>query len=311
MNELIKADTGYMMNTVNPDLLARFIAFLDTSPKTIATYSRALKQFFKYLADNGITAPARADILTYREQLKASGHRPATVQSYIIAVRQFFKWAASEGICPDVAQNIKGAPVDREHKKDYLTSRQIKTVFAGIDGGTLTGARDYAILAVMTTGGLRTIEVIRADIDDLRALGDDTVLYVQGKGHAEKGAYIMIAPPTEKAIREYLKLRGRASGSDPLFASVSNNSAGGRMTTRSISRIVKDRLITAGLDSTRLTAHSLRHTCAIINMANGGTQEETQQLLRHTNPATTQIYTRIMDRARNKSEARVAKAIFG
>jgi integrase/recombinase XerC len=153
MNELTTANTGHMMNTVNPDLLTRFISFLDASPKTISTYTRALRQFFKYLADHEISAPTRADVLAYREALKASRHKPATVQSYIIAVRQFFKWTASEGICPDIADKIKGAKISRLHKKDALTNRQVKALFAGIDRSTLAGARDYAVLAVMAPGG--------------------------------------------------------------------------------------------------------------------------------------------------------------
>lgn len=162
----------------------------------------------------------------------------------------------------------------------------------------------------MITGGLRTIEVIRANIDDLRALGDEMVLYIQGKGKDEKSDFIKITPPAEKAIRKYLKLRGKAEGTDPLFCSLSHNSTGERMTTRSISRIVKDRLIAAGLDSDRLTAHSLRHTAATLNLLNGGTLDETQQLLRHSKIDTTMIYAHHLDRAKNQSEQRIADAIF-
>lgn len=311
MHALTTPNIGYMMSAVNPDLLDRFIDFIDARPATLATYTRALRQFFKYLADNGISAPTREDVINYRDQLKASGHKPGTVATYVISVRQFFKWAASEGIYPDISANVKGARIERTHKKDPLTSCQVKNVFAEIDQGTLMGARDYAILAVMTTGGLRTIEVIRANIEDLRNLGDEAVLYIQGKGRDERSEYIKVPPPAEKAIRTYLKLRGKGVAStDPLFSSLSNNSLGGRMTTRSISRIVKDRLIDAGLDSERLTAHSLRHTAATLNLINGGTLDETQQLLRHSKIDTTMIYVHHLDRAKNKSEARIAKAIF-
>jgi integrase/recombinase XerC len=82
------------------------------------------------------------------------------------------------------------------------------------------------------------------------------------------------------------------------------------MTTRSISRIVKDRLIEAGFDSDRLTAHSLRHTAATLNLLNGGTVEETKQLLRHSNINTTLIYSHALERAKNDSENRIARAIF-
>ena len=83
------------------------------------------------------------------------------------------------------------------------------------------------------------------------------------------------------------------------------------MTTRSISRLVKDHLVDAGMDSDRLTAHSLRHTAATLNLLNGGSVEETQQLLDHRNINTTLIYSHALERAKNNSENRIAKAIFG
>ena len=66
----------------------------------------------------------------------------------------------------------------------------------------------------------------------------------------------------------------------------------------------------AGINSPRITAHSLRHTAATLNLLNGGTPEETQQLMRHQNPATTQIYSHALDRGNNESEDRITKVIF-
>ena len=83
------------------------------------------------------------------------------------------------------------------------------------------------------------------------------------------------------------------------------------MTTRSVSRVAKDHLIEVGLESDRLTAHSLRHTAATLNLLNGATVEETQQLLGHANINTTLIYSHALERAKNNSEHRIAKAIFG
>ncbi|NCC76214.1 MAG: integrase [Clostridia bacterium] len=292
-------------------MLASFVAFIDAKPATIDTYSRNLRQFFAYLAANEITTPTRSDILGYRDYLKASGHKPATITGYIIAVRQFFKWTESEGVYHNAAANIKGARIERSFKKDPLTSRQAQQVLAAIDATTRTGSRDYAILALMMTCGLRTVEVIRADIGDIRALGDETVLYIQGKGKDEKSELVKLAEPTELAIRAYLSFRGKPSTDAPLFASESHRNTSERMTTRSISRIVKERLRSVGLDSDRLSAHSLRHTAATLNLMNGATLGETQQLLRHAKIDTTTIYAHHLDRAKNNSEHRIAGAIFG
>lgn len=83
------------------------------------------------------------------------------------------------------------------------------------------------------------------------------------------------------------------------------------MTTRSISRIAKEHFIDVGLDSPRITAHSLRHTAATLNLLNGGSIEETQQLLGHKSITTTMIYSHALERANNNSENRIAGAIFG
>jgi len=174
------------------------------------------------------------------------------------------------------------------------------------------GLRDYAILLLMTTTGLRTIEIQRANIEDLCPLGDYKVLYIQGKGHNEKTDYVKIEPIVEQAINKYLEVRGKGSVkcSDPLFASVANRNKGKRMTTRSISRIVKNNMVNAGLNSKRITAHSLRHTAATLNLLSGGTVEETRQLLRHSNINTTMIYVHSLERAFNNSEARIVNAII-
>ena len=160
----------------------------------------------------------------------------------------------------------------------------------------------------MVTGGLRDIEVVQANIEDMRQGPGGTVLYIQGKGWDSKDEYISLARPVEDAIKAYLAARGETQG--PLFASASNNSKGGRMSTRSISAIVKGHMRAAGFDSDRLTAHSLRHTAGTLNLLNGGTLQETQQLLRHSNINTTMIYLHNLERAANRSEQRIAAAIF-
>lgn len=83
------------------------------------------------------------------------------------------------------------------------------------------------------------------------------------------------------------------------------------MTTRSVSRIAKQHMVDVGLNSERLTGHSLRHTAATLNLLNGATLEETKQLLGHSNINTTMIYAHALERSKNNSEKRIAKAIFG
>ena len=312
MSEIIRVEnTAVTAQELTEETYRRFVAFLDVKEKSTETYTRNLRQMFRYFAEHGIRSPQREDILSYRESLKERGLKPTTVQGYITSARLFFQWTEQERIYPNVAAHIKGAKLNREHKKDYLTSKQSKAVLAGIDRSSLTGLRDYAIVALTMTDALRTIEVSRADIGDLRALGDDTVLYIQGKGRDEKAEYVKVRPQVEEAIRAYLRARGESDPASPLFASESNNSKGGRMSTRSISGICKAAMVGAGYNSSRLTAHSLRHTGVTLALLSGESLEEAQQYARHANIATTMIYNHAIDKAKNSCAAAVADAIFG
>lgn len=295
--------------TIRAEFYPAFLSYIDTKPSTVETYTKALRNFARYLQENEIRQPRREDIIVYRDNLKET-HAPATVQTYIIAIRLFFRFLEMQGLYPNVAEHIKGATISREHKKDNLTSEQAKTLLSSIDRTTVAGLRNYALISVMMTGGLRDIEIQRANIDDIRTVGNNTVLFIQGKGRDEKAEYIKLTAPVIKAIREYLKARGTAQATAPLFVSFSRNNNGGRLTTRAISGIVKDQLKAAGHDSSRLTAHSLRHTAATLNLLNGGTLEETQELLRHSNINTTMIYLHHIKRENNKSEERITAALF-
>jgi len=294
---------------LTPDLLNSFSAYIDASPKTVQTYLIAVRQFYKWMGAHGITHPTREDILAFRDELKA-GHKPTTVQNYIIALRVFYRYLEQEYGYENVAEHIKGARISKEHKKSYLTSAQIKNVMKGMERGTEQGRRDYAIFALMVTGGLRDIEVHRANIEDLSTLGDCTVLFLQGKYQDERAVYVKVPAEVEKAIRDSLADRKDTDGKQPLFISLSNNSKGERISTRSISGLVKDNLKRAGYNSERFTAHSLRHTAVTLALLGGISLQEVQQFARHSNIATTLIYAHNLDRAKNNCGHTIASAIF-
>lgn len=312
MNDLqvYKNNEIRQQEAMRAELFNRFIAYLDASPKTVETYTKSIKQFIQYLAENGINNPTRVDVINYKESLKDRGLKPTTITNYIAVTKIFFKWTAQEGLYPNIAEHIKGGKISREHKKDYLTSRQTKEILKKADKETVQGIRNYAMFVLTVTGGLRTIELKRANVGDLRTVGDFTVLYIQGKGREEKTDYIKIAPEVEKAIRQYLKTRENISEEQPLFTSLSNNSKGDRLTTRAISGAIKEMMKNAGYNSERLTAHSLRHTAVTLSLLAGKDITEVQQFARHANISTTMIYNHSLDKAKNSCSDAITKAIF-
>ena len=305
-----------------------FFAFLDVSEKTIATYRRALKQFFRFLSNNNISSPAYDDILLFKKELENKNCKSATIALYLASVRRFFSWCEQKKVYPNISVGIKAPRQDRGHKRDFLGAKQLKLVLNTIDRSTLEGKRDYAIMALMSVGGLRTIEVSRANIEDVRTLGDFTVLYVQGKGRKDRTEFVKLPEPVLKAINEYLRersdsndslqrksqrgesQRGAIDGSAPLFVSTSNRNKNGRLTTRTISGIAKRAMRQAGLDSPRLSAHSLRHSAVTLSLLAGADLAEVQAFARHSNISTTQIYSHAVDRINSMCENAISDAIF-
>ncbi len=280
-----------------------FYDYLDVSKSTLDSYRRALSQFTAWLKRENINRPDRRDIMTYRDELKAN-FTANTVNTYMTPVRRFFQWLAIYGVYPDVAANVKGAKASKFNNKYYLTAEQAQDVLRTIDS-----VRDLALLFLMITTGLRTIEVIRANIEDLINLGGQSVLLIQGKGREAKDRAVRLDPDAERLIRAWLKEAPHRDKGAPLFQSLSNNNKGGRMTTRAIRGIVKDYFQAVGLDDDRLTAHSTRHTAATVALLNGASLQEVQQLLGHKDIATTMIYSHNINVTNNSAPQRISKAV--
>lgn len=310
MKDALIQSNARALQPITNDTYRSYIAYLDASAKTVETYGRALRQFAVYLQERGITQPAREDVISFKEHLAETGHKATTIQNYITAVKLFFSWTGEKGIYPNISEHVKGAKISREHKKDYLTSSQVKELLGSFDRETIKDKRDYAILTLAITAGLRTIEIQRANVEDIRKAGDNIVIYIQGKGREEKAEYVKIPPQTDKAIRDYLNTRGETDPAAPLFTSTSHNNAGERMTTRAISGLIKGRLIAAGYNSDRLTAHSMRHTAVTLALLGGESLQEAQQFARHANLTTTQIYAHNINIAANTCSSTIANAIF-
>lgn len=287
-------------------LFEDFGKWLDVSPRTAEAYARALRRFAAWLAAHGVREPGRAEVLAFRESLKAEGRKPATVTAYMVAVRRFFAWTASAGLWPDAAKGIKGQKVGREPKKDAFTAAGVRDVLAAARSA---GSREFALCSLLFTAGLRCCEAQRANVEDLRTVAGVDVLFVQGKGKEDKAEFVRLAPEAVRALRAYLAERGARDG-EPLFTSRSNNSAGGRLSVRSISGLVKGLYRAAGYCSSRLTAHSARHTAVTLALKAGKTLQAVQQFARHASIATTLIYAHNLDKLANDCGLCVSGLIF-
>lgn len=271
-------------------VVGMFIASQDVKDSSRSLYTRTLSQFFLWIEKTGkvLNSLTREDILEYKDHLLSSGLSALTISSYLVVVRKFYEWTESLLIYPNIAKGIKTPRRKQAFKKQHLTENKIGDLLEYYKEKSL---RDFAIVNLLLRTGLRTIEVVRADVGDITFKGDKRVLLVWGKGHTEKDSFVVLTDKAYLPIREYLDSRKGVKSGDPLFVSNSRRNGGERLTTRTISGICKEGLREVGLDGKEFTAHSLRHTTAVEILKNGGEITDVQRVLRHTSPVTSQIYT--------------------
>lgn len=257
--------------------------------------------------------------------------KPNTVTQYLRSVCQFFKWTAANNLYPDIAANIHTPKVKHDtHRKDALTAKEVlqieesiaqraaekaqaaqeaqKDTAGRMQRSTEQGKRLYAMYLLAVNAGLRTIEISRANIKDLETKGGQTWLYIWGKGHAEPDQKKPLAAEIAAAINDYLQSRtDKPTGSSPLFVSTGNRSGGKRIASTTISTMLKRAMQAAGFNSDRLTAHSLRHTAGTAVQELTGDIYTTQKYMRHSNPATTEIY---LHNDTEKQEAGIAQELY-
>lgn len=288
-------------------LTRAFLSSQDVKPSSRDQYGRTLAAYFAWIGRSGYSLRdiTREHLIEYKDGLQAGGYSTLTIASYLTGVRRFYEWTEALKYYPNVAKGIRAPRRKRAYRKQPLQINQVADLLAYYQVKAL---RDYAIVSVLIRTGLRTIEVSRANIEDITYKGGQRVLLVWGKGRTERDEYVVITDKAWKPVADYLATRPDAKGSEPLFSSQSNNNSGGRMSTRAISGIAKEGLKAIGLTDKAYTAHSLRHTAIVNARRAGATPEQAQMMARHASPATTQIYDeyfRMEERLANSAEAMI------
>lgn len=279
-----------LRNAPTTEVVSYYIEQEDVKESSKKLYARTLRLFFEWVANEGkqVAQLTKADIVEYKNALFGNGLTALSVASYLTSLRKFYEWAESEKLYPNIVKGVKTPRRTQAFKKQHLTEEKSAELLTHFQSLSL---RDYAIVNLILRTGLRTIEVVRADVGDITFKANRRILKVHGKGHDEKDDFVVLTDKAYQPIADYLKTRKKAKASEPLFTSDSNRNTGERLTTRTISGLCKNGLKAVGLDGREFTAHSLRHTTAVMILKNGGELTEAQAVLRHTSPATTQIYT--------------------
>ena len=271
-------------------LLAAFLDSQDLRQKSRETYYWGMVQYFRWMQESGhaMKSMTPADVMSFKNFMVKKRLSPLTIGSYLTAVRQFYKWTENTMLYPNIARSVKPPRGKKGFRKMHLNETEASDMLAYLKSKSL---RDYAIVNLILRTGLRTIEVVRADVEDIRHKRGRRILKVWGKGYDDKDNFVILGDAVWNPIQEYLNTRGLQSKNEPLFVTDGKGHRGARMSTRSVQYVCKESMKAIGLEGHEYSAHSLRHTTAVLILKNGGDWQDVQRVLRHSSPATSQIYT--------------------
>ncbi len=287
-----------------------YIESLDRKEITKRSYKILLNQFVNFLYKKKILLPNKRDIISYKEYL-AKRVGSATIQKTIVVLRGFFRYLKMNDKYDDIMYGIRGLKIEKTFKRNSLEVDEVIMLInlaKEESNKSLTAFRNYAFISLMLTTGLRTIEIVRANVKDIMPYRNKYRLYIQGKGHDDKDSYVKLSDEVYEILISYLSKRNDEY--EPLFIN-HHKPIGSRLDTRTIRGVIKDLLRSIGIDDKRYSAHSLRHSLATILISNAnGTLDEAKQILRHKDIATTEIYNYSLSRNKNNGEIKVSDLLF-
>lgn len=330
MNEIVEA--GNALKVVDASvsmesLFERFAAYSQVQEVTLKSYGVCLRCFFDWMQDNDIVKPERIDIINFAKYLgsphEKRGRTPdgkkapiitfseGTQARYLRAVKQFFEWTDDEGLYPNIARRVKVTKThsDQEFKRDFFEKDDVLAILNSIDTNSETGKRDYAMVLLAVSLGLRTIEIQRLDINSIETIKGKHFIYIHGKGWKDAKQKKELPGIVYDALQNYLASRPTKDSSEALFVGACNRNRG-RLNEKAISKILGKRIDEAGYESSRLTAHSLRHTSATLGRESGLSLQETKTHMRHSKIDTTCIYDHSLQKKDLHSEQKICDFLF-
>lgn len=291
------------------DLRSEFLEHIEIekgrSVKTVENYDRYLKrylEFSKAKATKDITERSVRDFRMWLNRQSAHpGSKKASDQEtlkrktqnyYLIALRAFLKFLRKRGLDSLSPERIELAKIGDRHL-DLISPEELSRLMKGPSGNSLSALRDRAIMELLFSTGLRVSELCALD-RDLDLNRDE--FSVRGKG--DKVRVVFLSTEAKKAVRAYTDKRGDIE--EALFINMGkgfakgNDKTGGRLTPRSVERIIKTYATKAGITK-KVTPHVIRHSFATDLLENGADLRSVQALLGHANITTTQVYTHVTD----------------
>lgn len=299
------ASDGTPFDTLLPSYATFLRGQRALSQNTVRIYLADLAAFREYLTreELGLTDMNRQLLRGYLAWLATAarggtaGYARVSIVRKLGVVRSFYRFLVQEGL-------FRSSPVPlgrsfqikvRKPLPTFLGQREVGRLLEAPDIATPLGMRDRAILEVLYSCGVRLAEVHGMDLANVNLLRRE--ILVRGKGSKER--WVLFGRPAEAALRQYLEVVRPQLAAGP-EAALFLNRYGKRLSRRSIEKVVRRYAARAGLRG-GVHPHTLRHTFATHTLEGGADLRVIQELLGHSSPTTTQIYTHI-----TKQEARSA-----
>lgn len=281
------------MNTTQSidNIIREFLSERDAIAASRRQYAIVLNRFYTFARGRGVMPHqvTTAEVISFKDKVRRVN--AYTCNNYLTVLKMFFMWCVRKGYMHhNIAAEVRRERIGTNHDRDSFTLEQLGEMLTHIDTTTHKGARDYAIMLMLVTTGMRGGELTSTTIADLEPYGDRFQLRIIGKGHVRKDRIVMINRDVVKSIAQYFEHRTNLEPDAPLFATVKPGPEAA-ITTKCIRDIVKQLKANAGINTKHLTPHSIRHTFAVESVKTVGLNE-TQMLLGHSSSSTTERYVR-------------------
>jgi integrase/recombinase XerC len=285
------------MSTSSRSVVDRAVAqFLRTlrernaSPHTIKAYAGDLENFAAYAGPRSWRAIDHVAIRGFLSLLYEKGLGKTSVARSLAAVRSLYRWLAQEGVVEQNPAALVSTPKLPKKLPRVPTIEEMNTVLDGrMPEVAAFPERDRLMLELLYGCGIRNSELIGINLDDIR-LSNEAIL-IRGKGKKER--YVPFGDSVKIALAAYLPARQQMlAGRKKTTPALLINRRGGRLTTRSVGRIIKKIAVAKGL-SPDVHPHTLRHAFGTHMLEEGADLRAIQEMLGHERLSTTQRYTQL------------------
>ena len=269
-----------------------FLTFLESeknaSTHTTKNYGIDLREFSLFLDKKTMEQVDYVDIRSFLAALKDKSYSKSSISRKLACIRSFFKFLTREEIVKSNPSAGIATPKREKKLPDFLEPQEVVRLIEAPAAGTWEGLRDRAILETLYSSGLRVSELVGLNHDDLDLFS--ALVRVRGKGKKER--IVPLGQVALKAVQEYIQHQPPKLRDNGLKKPLYLNRSGGRLTDRSVRRMILKYCRIAGLKK-EVSPHMLRHSFATHMLDRGADLRSVQELLGHENLSTTQIYTHV------------------